>query len=102
MSNLTSIIDRALYRGDWSWVSAPWKIAACRLMATLFRQIADPVTWNAMRDALVPELDRAGIYVPHNDGSYHFSFDRFDELLTAKDIAWPLHEDGRCRRKQGI
>ena len=87
--------DRALYRGDWSWVSAQMENRGVPINGALFRQIADPVTWNAMRDALVPELDRAGVYVKHNDGSYHFSFDRFGELLKAEAIAWPLTEDGR-------
>ena len=58
--------DRALYRGDWSWVSAMMENHGVPINGPLFRQIADPVTWNAMRDALVPELDRAGIYVKHN------------------------------------
>jgi DNA polymerase I len=87
--------DRALYRGDWSLTSSLMEHRGVPLNGPLFRQIADPVTWNALRDALVPELDRAGIYVPHNDGSYHFSFDRFDEYLKAEGIPWPLTEDGR-------
>ena len=87
--------DRALYRGDWSWVSALMEHRGVPINGPLFRQIADPVTWNALRDALVPELDRTGVYVPHNDGSYHFSFDRFGEFLEAHNIAWPRTEDGR-------
>jgi DNA polymerase-1 len=89
-------INRALYRGDWSWVSAAMEHRGVPINGPLFRQIADPGTWNAMRDALVPELDRAGIYVKHNsDGNYHFNFDHFDEYLKAEGIAWPLTEDGR-------
>jgi hypothetical protein len=87
--------DRALYRGDWSLTSALMEQRGVPLNGPLFRQIADPATWNALRDALVLELDKAGIYVKHNDGSYHFSFDRFGEFLTAKNIAWPCTEDGR-------
>jgi DNA polymerase-1 len=88
-------IDRALYRGDWSWVSALMENRGVPINGPLFRQIADPVTWNAMRDALVPELDKAGVYVRHNDGNYHFSFDHFGEYLKAENIPWPLTEDGR-------
>ena len=87
--------DRALYRGDWSWVSALMENRGVPINGPLLRQIADPGTWNAMRDALVPELDRVGIYVKHNDGSYHFNFDHFDEYLKAEGIPWPLTEDGR-------
>lgn len=87
--------DRALYRGDWSWVSALMENHGVPINGPLFRQIADPATWNAMRDALVPELDKAGVYVKHNDGSYHFSFDHFDECLKGEGIPWPLTEDGR-------
>jgi DNA polymerase I len=62
----------------------------------LFRQISNPFTWNAMRDALVPELDKTGAYIKHNsDNSYHFRFDRFGEFLRSEGIAWPLTEDGR-------
>ena len=87
--------NRALYRGDWSWVSAIMENHGVPINGPLFRQIADPATWNAMRDALVPELDRAGIYVKHNDGSYHFNFDHFGEYLKTEGIPWPLTEDGR-------
>jgi DNA polymerase-1 len=87
--------ERALHRGDWSWVSALMEHRGVPINGPLFRQIADPATWNAMRDALVPELDRAGIYIKHNDGAYHFSFDRFGEYLKAEGIAWPLTDDGR-------
>ena len=88
--------DRALYRGNWSWVSAIMENNGVPINGPLFRQIANPVTWNTMRDELVPELDKAGIYVKHNsDDSYHFSFDRFDEYLKSEGIAWPLTEDGR-------
>ena len=87
---------RALYRGDWSWVSAVMENHGVPINGALFRQIADPVTWNAMRDALVPELDRVGVYIKHNsDNNYHFSFDRFGEYLNAEGISWPLTEDGR-------
>ena len=94
--------DRALHRGDWSWVSALMEHRGVPINGTLFRQIANPVTWSAMRDALVPKLDRAGIYVPHNDGSYHFSFDRFDEFLTAKNIAWPRTKTGRLSTESKV
>jgi DNA polymerase-1 len=87
--------DRALYRGDWSWVSALMENYGVPINGSLFRQIADPTTWNALRDALVPELDPAGIYVKHNDGSYHFNFGHFGEYLEAQGIPWPLTEDGR-------
>lgn len=87
--------NRALYRGDWSWVSAIMENYGVPINGPLFRQIADPATWNAMRDALVPELDRVGIYVKHNDGSYHFNFDHFGEYLKTEGIPWPLTEDGR-------
>jgi DNA polymerase I len=88
-------IDRSLHRGDWSLTSSLMEHRGVPINGPLFRQIADPATWNAMRDALVPELDRAGIYVKHNDGAYHFSFDRFGEYLKAEGISWPLTEDGR-------
>jgi DNA polymerase I len=87
--------DRALYRGDWSWTSALMENHGVPINGPLFRQIADPTTWNAMRDALVPELDKAGIYVRHNDGSYHFNFGHFAEFLEDEGIAWPLTEEGR-------
>jgi DNA polymerase-1 len=94
--------DRALYRGDWSWVSAMMEHRGVPLNGPLFRRIADPTTWNAMRDALVPELDKAGIYVPDNDGSYHFSLDRFDAYLRAEGIPWPRTEDGRLSTKTKV
>jgi DNA polymerase I len=95
--------DRALYRGDWSWVSAVMENHGVPINGALFRQIADPVTWNAMRDALVPELDRVGVYIKHNsDNNYHFSFDRFGEYLKAEGISWPLTEDGRLSTKAKV
>ena len=95
-------LDRALYRGDWSWVSALMEFRGVPVNGPLFRQIADPALWNVLRDALVPELDTAGVYVKHNDGSYHFSFDRFGDLLEVKGISWPLTEDGRLSTKAKV
>jgi hypothetical protein len=69
--------------------------AGVPLNGAMFRQIADPAAWNSLRDALVPELDPAGIYAPHNDGSHHFSFDRFEAFLAARNIPWPRTEAGR-------
>ena len=87
--------DRALYRGNWSWVSAIMENNGVPINGPLFRQIANPVAWGMMRDALVPELDRTGAYAKHNDGTYHFNFDRFGDYLKGEGIAWPLTEDGR-------
>ena len=87
--------DRALYRGGWSLVSALMEHRGVPINGALFRRIADPVTWNGLRDALVPELDKTGAYVKHNDGSYHFNFDCFGDYLKAEGIPWPLTEDGR-------
>jgi hypothetical protein len=87
--------DRALHRGDWSWVSALMERHGVPINGPLFREIADPVTWNALRDALVPELDQLGVYVKHNDGAYHFDFDIFDDALTARGIPWRRTETGR-------
>ena len=86
---------RALYRGNWSWVSAIMENNGVPINGPLFRQIANPVAWGMMRDALVPELDRTGAYAKHNDGTYHFNFDRFGDYLKGEGIAWPLTEDGR-------
>jgi DNA polymerase-1 len=87
--------DHALHRGEWSRVSALMEHRGVCINGPLFRQIADPVTWNAMRDALVSKLDPAGIYVPHNDGTFHFSFDRLEDYLNEHQIPWPRTEDGR-------
>jgi DNA polymerase-1 len=86
---------RALHRGDWSWVSALMEYRGVPINGPPFREIADPATWNKLRDALVPELDRAGIYVLHNDGSYHLDFGRFDDYLDEQGIPWPRTEGGR-------
>jgi hypothetical protein len=86
-------IEHALYRGEFSKVSALMEHRGIPVNGALFRKIV--ANWDALRDALVPELDRAGIYVPHNDGTFHFSFDRFGEFLSAEGIAWPRTEDGR-------
>jgi hypothetical protein len=88
-------IDRALHRGEFSKVSALMEHRGVPINGSLFRRISDPQTWTSLRDALVPELDKAGVYVPLNDGSYHFSFDRFDDYLTEHEIPWPRTESGR-------
>ena len=93
--------DRALYRGDWSWVSALMEHRRA-INGPLFRQIANPVTWSAMRDALVPELDRAGIYVPHNDGTTISASIASTNILTAKNIAWPRTKTGRLSTESKV
>jgi hypothetical protein len=94
--------DRALHRGDWSWVSAVMEHRGVPINGPLFREIADPATWNALRDALVPQLDRAGIYIAHNDGTYHFSFECFEEFLSDRNIPWLRTEEGRLSTKDKV
>jgi hypothetical protein len=88
-------VDRALHRGEFSKVSALMEHRGVLINGSLFRRISDSKTWAGLRDALVPELDKAGVYVPHNDGSFHFSFERFDDYLTENNIPWLRTEKGR-------
>jgi DNA polymerase I len=86
-------LKHALHRGEFSKVSALMEHRGVPINGRLLRKIA--ANWDALRDPIVPKLDRAGIYVPHNDGTYHFSFDRFEDFLRQESIAWPRTEDGR-------
>jgi hypothetical protein len=86
-------LDHALHRGEFSKVSAQMEHRGVPINGGLFSEIR--AKWDSLRDALVPMLDRAGVYVPHNDGTYHFSFDRLEELLAANGIDWLRTADGR-------
>jgi hypothetical protein len=55
--------DRAFHRGDWSWTSAMMEHRGVPFNGPLFREISEPSTWNALRDAMVPELDVWGVYI---------------------------------------
>jgi hypothetical protein len=85
----------ALHRGEWSKTSAEMEHVGVPINGERFRKVSDPATWSRLRDALVPELDKAGIYVLHNDGTYHFSFDNLGDFLKAHGIPWVLTKEGR-------
>ena len=94
--------ERALYRGDWSWVSALMENRGVPVNGPLLPP--DRRSRHLERDARCAGAGtgKAGVYVKHNDGSYHFSFDHFDEYLKAEGIPWPLTEDGRLSTKAKV
>ena len=94
--------DRALYRGDWSWVSAMMENSGVPINGAVFRRIADPFTWNAMRDALVPELDRAGVYVKHNRTAATISASIASTNSEGRRHPWPPTEDGRLSTRSKL
>jgi DNA polymerase I-like protein with 3'-5' exonuclease and polymerase domains len=85
-------LERALFDGEFSKVSAEMEHRGVPIGA-LFREIDD--NWSYLRDALVPELDKFGIFVPDKAGEFHLSHENFKKFLEANGIAWPLTKTGR-------
>ena len=68
----------------------------------VFGQLADPHTWGALRDAMVPAIDaRYGVYVRGMDGDWHFNMERFAAYLDREGIiGWPRLESGQLNMRR--
>jgi hypothetical protein len=85
---MTTDFPAALWRGRFGWAVAASQACGVPIDAELWQRLV--TQWEAIKLAMIGELDTFGIYV---GGS--FNERRFGELVAAKGIAWPRHGSGR-------
>ena len=89
-------LDIALYHGEFAAVSAQMERSGIPIDTEVFSQLADPDTWRAIRDEMVPTIDeKYGCYVRNAAGDWTFSAERFAAYLAREGIAWPRLESGK-------
>jgi hypothetical protein len=91
-ADILANLKTALLNGEWSKVSAEMEHRGVPI-GPRFRTIN--ANWGYLRDALVPELDKHGVFTPDRRGAYHLNFARFEEFLAANGIAWLRSKTGR-------
>jgi hypothetical protein len=82
----------ALHRGQAVAALARSEHIGVPIDMEVFAQLADKKIWREIRDSMVPQVDRYGIYVRDNDG-WHFNLARFEQWTVFEGINWPRKED---------
>jgi hypothetical protein len=82
----------ALHRGQSVAALALSEHIGVPIDMEVFAQLADKKIWREIRDSMVPQVDRYGIYVRDNDG-WHFNLARFEQWTASEGINWPRKED---------
>jgi hypothetical protein len=91
----------ALYHGEFAAVSALMEHRGVPIDMEVFAQLANPDTWRAVRDAMVPTIDaHYGVYVRNAAGDWSFSTELFEGYLAREGIAWPRLETGKLNMKR--
>jgi DNA polymerase-1 len=91
----------ALYHGEFAAVSALMEHHGVPIDMEIFPQIADDVTWSAVRDAMVPAIDaQYGVHVRNVSGDWSFNHERFEAYCAREGIAWPRLESGALDLKR--
>jgi hypothetical protein len=85
-------LDLALHRGEAVAALARSEHAGVPIDMEIFSQLADQKTWRDIRDAMVPLVDTAGIYVQDKDG-WHWNNAQFEAWTTSIGIQWPRKEE---------
>jgi hypothetical protein len=85
-------LDIALHRGEAVAALARSEHIGVPIDMEIFSQLADKTTWREIRDAMVPLVDTAGIYVQDKDG-WHWNNARFEAWTIARGIQWPRKEE---------
>jgi hypothetical protein len=94
-------LDVALYHGEFAAVSALMEHHGVPIDLEVFSQLADEVTWRALRDAMVPAIDaRYGVYVRNAAGDWTFNMERFVAYLEREGIIWPRLETGKLNMRR--
>jgi DNA polymerase I len=93
----------ALYRGEFVASSALMEHRGVPLDREIFPSLADQAIWNAVRDAMVPAIDKDyGVYVRDKAGNWSFNIEQFKAYLARVGIGWPLLETGKLNMKRKV
>ena len=91
----------ALHHGEFAAVSALMEHRGVPIDMEVFARLADPSTWRAVRDAMVPAIDaQYGVYVRNATGDWTFNMERFAGYLAREGIAWPQLETGNLNMRR--
>jgi hypothetical protein len=85
----------ALHRGEAVAALARSEHLGVPIDMEIFAPLADKKTWSGIRDAMVPLVDTARIYVRGKGGEWHWNNARFEEWATTEGISWPRAENGK-------
>jgi hypothetical protein len=85
-------LDLALHRGEAVAALARSEHIGVPIDMEIFSQLADKKTWRDIRDAMVPLVDTAGIYVQNKDG-WHWNNAQFEAWTISIGIQWPRKEE---------
>jgi DNA polymerase-1 len=104
-SNMTPGTDLriALHHGEFLAAAATMEHHGVPIDMEIFSQLADPETWRAVRDEMVPTIDaKYQVYLRNNkSGDWTFKEDRFVDYLKRESIpAWPLLESGKLNLQE--
>ena len=102
MSRCGHLGGTALYRGEFVAASAKMEHRGVSIDTAIFPRLADKRTWAAIRDAMVPVIDKAyGVYIKDpKTGDWSFNHDRFERYLAEHDIPWPRLDSGKLNLKR--
>jgi DNA polymerase-1 len=93
----------ALYRGEFVASSALMEHRGVPLDREIFPSLADQAIRNAVRDAMVPAIDKDyGVCVRDKAGNWSFNIEQFKAYLARVDIGWPLLETGKLNMKRKV
>jgi DNA polymerase-1 len=95
-------LGAALYHGEFAAVSALMEHHGVPIDMEIFSQLSDPHVWRAVRDEMVPVIDRQyGVYVRDAKGNWVFNTSCFKAYLVREGIEeWPLLESGELDMKR--
>jgi DNA polymerase I len=92
----------ALYHGEFAAVSAVMEHNGVPIDMNIFPALAADDTWRAVRDAMVPAIDRQyGVYVLDAAGDWTFNHEMFAAYLKREGIDWPTNDKGKpCMKRK--